>query len=82
MEALRGRNTSLTEVSPPPGVAPFEFNLTARVKMYMGSDHAGPCVGGGGSGALRMASEWQLDVINYENGLQFTTGLVLRMGTW
>ena len=62
MEALRERNTSLAEVSPPPGVAPFEFNLTAKIKTYMGNDHAGPCAGGGGSGALRMASQWQFVV--------------------
>jgi hypothetical protein len=32
------------------------------VKTYMGNNHAGPCVGGGGTGALRVASEWQFIV--------------------
>jgi hypothetical protein len=62
MEALRERNTSLMEVSPPPGVAPFEFNLSATIKTYLGDAHAEPCVGGGGSGALRLASQWQFVV--------------------
>ncbi len=61
MEFVRERNTSAIKVSPPPGVAPFEFNLTARAKIYMDS-HAGPCVGGGGTAALRLASQWQLVV--------------------
>jgi hypothetical protein len=62
IEALGKRNTALMEVSPSPGFAPFEFNLTAIVKTYMGNDHAEPCVGGGGSGALRLASQWQFVV--------------------
>jgi len=62
MEALGKRNAAPMEVSPPPGVSPFEFNLTAKVKTYMGNNHAGPCVGGGGTGALRVASEWQFIV--------------------
>jgi hypothetical protein len=62
IEDLGKRNTALMEVSPSPGVAPFEFNLTAIVKTYMGNDHAEPCVGGGGSGALRLASQWQFVV--------------------
>jgi hypothetical protein len=59
MEALGIRNTAPKGVSPSPGVAPFEFNLTAKVKTYMGENHAGPCAGGGSSGALRLASKWQ-----------------------
>ena len=62
MEALGIRNTAAREVLPRRGVAPFEFNLTAKVKAYMGEDHAGPCAGGGGTGAIRLASEWQFVV--------------------
>lgn len=62
MENLRERNTAHMEGSAPPGVAPFEFNVTAKVKTYMGDEIAGPCVGGGGSGALRLASRWQFVV--------------------
>jgi hypothetical protein len=62
MEALGERNTARMEGSAPPGVAPFEFNVTAKVKTYMGDETAGPCVGGGGSGALRLASHWQFVV--------------------
>jgi len=62
MESLRERNAALMEVSPPLGVAPFEFNLTAKVKTYIGDGHAGPCAGGGGSVALRLSSQWQFVV--------------------
>jgi hypothetical protein len=62
MEALGVRSTAQIESSPPPGVAPFEFNLTVSSKAYLGSDHGGPCVGGGSSGALRLASQWQFVV--------------------
>jgi len=62
MGSLGERNAALKPVSPPPGVAPFEFNLTPKVRTYWGNDHAEPCVGGGASGALRLASEWQFVV--------------------
>jgi hypothetical protein len=62
MDSLSLRNTSPTEVAPPVGVAPFEFNLTARVTTYFGKDGGGPCPGGGGTGALRMSSEFQFVV--------------------
>jgi len=62
MNSLRERNTAYQPVAPPPGVAPFEFNLTAKVKTYWGEKHGSPCVGGGGSAALRMASQWQFVV--------------------
>jgi len=62
MESLGERNTALIKVSPHPGDAPFEFNLTAKVITYMGDGHAGPCVGGGGSVALRVSSQWQFVV--------------------
>jgi len=59
IESLKERNTALMKVSPPPGVAPFEFSLTTKVTAYMGDGHAGSCVGGGSSVALRVASQWQ-----------------------
>ena len=62
MESLGEHHTAFREVSPPPGVAPFEFNLTAGVKAYLGDARAEPCVGGGASGALRLASQWQFVV--------------------
>ena len=62
MKATGIRNTTAREVSPQRGVAPFEFNLTAKVKTYLGEDHAGPCAGGGGTGAIRVASQWQFVV--------------------
>ncbi len=62
MEALGERNSALIKSSPPSGVARFEVNLTAKIKTYMGNDHVEPCVGGGGSGALRLASQWQFVV--------------------
>jgi hypothetical protein len=62
MEAVKERNTAPMEISPPAGVAPFEFHLTANSKTYLGDGHAGPCIGGGGSGAIRLASEWQFVV--------------------
>jgi hypothetical protein len=62
MEAVGERNTALMQVTPSYGVAPFEFNLTAKAKIYMGKDHAEPCLGGGGSVAIRVAAEWNLVV--------------------
>jgi len=87
IESVRERNTALMKVSPPPGVAPFEFNLTAKVMTYMGDGHAGPCVGGGGSVALRVSSQWQFVVdvsgcklIGLENNLS-GDGLIYLAGT-
>jgi hypothetical protein len=60
MAALKSRNTSNTKVVPRPGVAPFEFTITPQVRTYLGDDHQGPCAGGGGSAAFRLASQWQL----------------------
>jgi hypothetical protein len=62
MDLRNVRNTARPEVSPPPGVAPFEFTLTAKVRTFLGDGHGSSCVGGGGSGSLRLASEWQFVV--------------------
>jgi hypothetical protein len=62
MNLLNARNTAALKVSPPPGVAPFEFMLTTKVRTFLGDGHASPCVGGGGSAALRLASAWQFVV--------------------
>jgi hypothetical protein len=87
IESVRERNTALMKVSPPPGVAPFEFNLTAKVMTYVGDGHAGPCVGGGGSAALRVSSQWQFVVdvsgcklLGLENNLS-GDGLIYLAGT-
>jgi len=47
-------------VSPPPGVAPFEWKAVSVVRTYLGTDSLGSCVGGGSGVAFRLASEWQL----------------------
>jgi hypothetical protein len=62
MSLLAVRNIASPEVSPAPGVAPFEFTLTTKLRTYLGHGHASPCVAGGGSGSLRLASEWQFVV--------------------
>jgi hypothetical protein len=60
MAALKKRNTA--PVAPPPGVAPFEFTISPQFRTYVGDDHKGSCAGGGGSGAIRLAAEWQFVV--------------------
>jgi len=62
MDVLNTRNTAAREVSPPAGVAPFEFTLTTKVRTFLGDGHSSPCVGGGGSGSIRLASQWQFVV--------------------
>lgn len=62
MDVLNTRNSAPREVSPPAGVAPFEFTLTTKVRTFLGDGHASPCVGGGGAGGIRLASEWQFVV--------------------
>jgi hypothetical protein len=62
MGSLRELNTSSVEVSPPPGVPPFELNMAANVRAYLGEGHGGPCVGGGAAGAIRVSSQWQFVV--------------------
>jgi len=62
ISTLRERNTVYQPVSPPPGVAPFDFNLTTKVKTYLGERPGDACVGGGGSAGIRMAAQWQFIV--------------------
>lgn len=47
-------------VDPPPGVAPFDFTFHAVYRDYLQNAGAGGCMGGGGTGAFRVASEWQI----------------------
>ncbi len=54
--------TESTPVHPLPGVAPFEFTVTPNYRAYVGNDTKGSCMGGGGSMAFRVASEWQIVV--------------------
>jgi hypothetical protein len=54
--------TASKPVHPPEGVAPFEFTITPNYKAFIGTDAKGSCVGGGGSGAIRVAAEWQIVV--------------------
>jgi hypothetical protein len=56
------RGARTVEVNPPPGVAPFEFTVAPNFRQYIGSGSQGSCAGGGGSAALRLASDWQLVV--------------------
>lgn len=48
--------------NPPPGVAPFEFTVTPNYRAYVGTDAKGSCIGGGGTGAIRIAAAWQIVV--------------------
>lgn len=60
--ALRERNTGNISVAPPPGVDPFEFMIAPQFRTYLGDGHQGSCVGGGGSAAIRVATQWQFVV--------------------
>jgi len=60
MKALVARETARIPVNPPPGVAPFEFTFASNMTTYFGGGAKGSCVGGGGSAAFRLASDWQL----------------------
>jgi hypothetical protein len=59
MEDLDERNTARLETAPPAGVAPFEFSLNTEIRAYTGAGRGGSCIGGGSSGALRLAPRWQ-----------------------
>ncbi len=60
MAAVRERGTAPIYVSPPPGVAPFEFAISPQFRTYFGVGHKGSCMGGGGSAAIRLAPQWQM----------------------
>jgi hypothetical protein len=62
MDLQNAHRTASREVSPPVGVAPFEFTLTTKVRTFLGDGHGSPCIGGGGAGSIRLASEWQFVV--------------------
>jgi hypothetical protein len=62
MAALKKLNTAPLRVSPPPGVALFEFTISPQFRTYVGDDHKGSCAGGGGSAAIRLAEAWQFIV--------------------
>jgi hypothetical protein len=47
-------------VSPPPGVAPFQFNMHFEERTYFGKNASDPCVGGGGELGFRVADNWQV----------------------
>ncbi len=49
----------LADVNPPRGVAPFEFSLDSTYRTFAGQSKGNSCVGGAGSGAVRMAENWQ-----------------------
>ena len=56
------QSTERRVAHPPPGVAPFEFTVTPNYRAYVGSGAKGSCIGGGGTAAFRVASEWQIVV--------------------
>jgi hypothetical protein len=47
-------------VSPPPGVAPFQFNLHFETRTYFGKNASDPCVGGGADFGVRLSNNWQM----------------------
>jgi len=47
-------------VQAPQGVAPFEFTASTSFRTFTGQAGRGSCIGGGGSGAFRLAATWQL----------------------
>ena len=56
-----GAGVRVPEISDVAGPAPFEFSVTFRRESF-GAKGDGVCVGGGGSGAIRMSPSWQLVV--------------------
>ncbi len=62
VKSFMERATESSVAHPPPGVAPFEFTMTPNYRAYVGSDAKGSCIGGGGTAAFRVASEWQIVV--------------------
>jgi hypothetical protein len=48
------------EVSPPAGVAPFQFTMHFEERTYFGKNASDPCVGGGAELGFRVADNWQV----------------------
>lgn len=59
LDAWNERSNSQEDVTAPPGVAPFEFTATPRLDRFTSGKS---CAGGGASGAIRLATEWQMVV--------------------
>jgi len=82
MKALIARETQRIPVNPPPGVPPFDFTFESNLTTYFGSGAKGSCIGGGGTAAVRLASDWQVllnlggcklqDLPNYVTGDSLT----------
>ena len=47
-------------ISPPPGVAPFQFNIHFEERTYFGKNASDPCIGGGAELGFRVADNWQV----------------------
>ena len=62
MKGFMEQATASRVAHPLPGVAPFEFTVTPNYRAYVGGDAKGSCIGGGGTAAFRVASEWQIVV--------------------
>lgn len=52
--------TQRQEFEPPPGVAPFEFTFESAFTQFLGNQNGGPCMGGNGDAAFRVAPDWQM----------------------
>jgi len=59
MKSLIAHETEKSSVNPPPGVPPFEFTFASNMTTYFGSGAKGSCIGGGGTAAFRLSSDWQ-----------------------
>jgi hypothetical protein len=62
VKAFMEQATESKPAHPPEGVAPFEFTITPNYRAYVGTDAKGSCIGGGGTGAIRIAAAWQIVV--------------------
>jgi hypothetical protein len=56
----RGPTETRESTEAPPGVAPFEFSMSSSFRTFMGPAASDSCLGGGASGAFRIAPAWQL----------------------
>jgi len=57
--AANAKQLQSKPVDPPPGVAPFDFTFHGLYRDYY-QNTGGGCVGGGGTAAFRVATEWQI----------------------